>query len=280
VPQLDGKVALVTGGGRGLGRGASLELGRQRARVAVVDPFTDESGTSAADAVAREIEATGGTARGFQGSVATFDGSAAIVADVVRAFGRLDILVNFAGNFVSRNTILEIEESEWDAINAVHTTGHMASIKSAAAQMLSQGDGGRIITVSARGAFWTGGSVAYSSAKAAIMGLTASAAHELRPHGITVNCLVPSATTQLFPMDGSKRTYGGMPASIDMDPVRIGPAVAFLSSPQAADLTGCYLYASGGDIVLYPRPLTVRHSIVFARKLGQWEADELGDLLL
>jgi NAD(P)-dependent dehydrogenase (short-subunit alcohol dehydrogenase family) len=275
--QLDERVALVTGGGRGLGRGIALELVRRGAKVMVNDVYRDDAGNSAADGVVAEIGATGGEGAANYDSVASFDAGARIVRSVVDRFGKIDILVNCAGN-AAFSSVLDIEEPEWDAITAVHLTGHAACITAASAQMIGQSSPGRIITISSRGAFFSFG-VAYAAAKAGIMGLTASASVELRPHGITVNCVLPSATTQLFPTDASTRTLGGMPASLDMDPECVAPTVAFLCSDAAQEVTGRYIYASGGDLTIYTHPLLLQDSNLFVRKMGRWHLEELEDAL-
>ena len=276
MPQLDGKVALVTGGGRGLGRGISLELARRGAKVVVADFFNDDSGF-AADNTAAEITAAGGAAHPNHGNVASFEGAQAIVDETVSVFGGLDILVNCAGNFAFTG-VLEVEEAEWDSIIGVHVTGHAGCIKAASAQMAKQGRGGRIITVSSRGSFWSSG-ISYATAKAAIMGLTASMALYLKSDGITVNCVLPSATTQLFPSDGSMRTLGGMPVSHDMDPDHVAPVVAYLCTPDAGEITGKYWYSSGGDITFYTHPLMLQNTNLFVRKSGVWDVDELEQVL-
>jgi NAD(P)-dependent dehydrogenase (short-subunit alcohol dehydrogenase family) len=228
---------------------------------------------AAAEAVAEQISRAGGKAAASTESVASFAGGEAIVAAAVAAFGRLDILVNCAGNFAPTN-IPNLDEETWDSILSVHLTGHLGACRAAAAQMLRQRGPGRIVTVSSRGAFFSA-VAAYSSAKAGVMGLTAALAAELSGSGITVNCLLPSAMTQLFPAEASTRVLGAMPTSLDMDPEAMAPTVAWLCSDEAAGLTGRYFFSAGGDIGLLPQPLAVTGISTFVRKIGRWSADEI-----
>ena len=118
------------------------------------------------------------------------------------------------------------------------------------------------------------GGVAYAAAKAGIMGATASLARELQPMGITVNALLPSAETALFP--GTQPRGAGFPNAISLDPAFIAPVVAYLCTDQAMELTGQFIYVSGGDVCFYENPLQPR---VFIRKPGKWTIDELAEVL-
>lgn len=268
---LEGKVAVVTGGGRGVGRAAALELARLGAAVTVADVDRDAAG-----AVMGEIVALGGRATWRDDDVSSFAGAEAVVAATTDAFGRVDVLVTCAGNFAVSN-ILELTEEEWDSITSVHVNGHAACIKAASARMVAQGEGGRIITIGSRGAFWSPG-VAYSAAKAAVMGLTSAMSMSLRDHGITVNCVLPSARTDLFPAT-APRTFGGMPASTDMDPASVAPVIAYLASPYAEEVTGRFWYSSGGDVALYDHPFKLQDSNLLVRKTGTWDVEELDEVL-
>ena len=275
---LNGKVAVVTGGGRGIGRGVSLALAAEGAKVVVNDFFKDTEG-AAADQVVEEMTSAGGAALADYGDVSTFAGGAAIVDAAVEHFGRIDILVMCAGNFGFIPT-LDVPEDHWDLTMAVHLKGHFACSQAAARHMVAQGEGGRIITFASRGAFYMT-QPAYAAAKAGIMGLTTALAGDLGKHGITANCVLPSAGTQLFPGDDPKaRTFGGMPASRSLDPSDISPLVTYLASEEAKDITGRFMYASGGDVCVFAQPLSVRGgSNTYLRKDGRWTPHELGELL-
>ena len=275
--RLAGRVALVTGGGRGLGRGVARVLAGLGASVVVSDRFVDEAGTAAAATVAAEIEAEGGRAAADSGDIASFEGARAVVQGAVDAFGRLDILVTCAGTYAP-STILDVEQPEWEGLTAVHLVGHTGCLAAAAEVMRAQGDGGRIVTVSSRGGLF-GPQTAYSGAKAAIMGLTTAAARELEPDGITVNCLLPSALTQLFPMDASRRRFGGMPLSLFMEADDIAPVVAYLCLDEASGVTGRFVYASGADLAVYEPPLRVEGHTTFVRRTRPWTVDEVADYL-
>lgn len=284
VGSLEGQVALVTGGGRGLGRSVARALAAQGAAVAIDDIFRDEAGVSAAETTAGEIEAAGGRALALGEDVTTSAGAKAMVDQAVDRFGRLDILVCCAGNMV-RGLLQELTEQQWDSLLDLHLKGHFLSCKMALPHMLEQ-DSGRILTVSSRGAFFQvpsskrdskdvrkPPSTPYSAAKAAIMGLTTTLAVELWDTGINVNCLLPSATTQLFP-DTQPRMLGGVPASQSLDPNDVAPVAVYLCSPDARDISGKIVYASGGDLILYGEQLSTAGSRMI-RKHGRWTQEEL-----
>jgi NAD(P)-dependent dehydrogenase (short-subunit alcohol dehydrogenase family) len=277
--KLKGKSAVVTGGGNkvGIGRAVALLLAAEGAKVVVNDIGKDSSGKSAADTVVAEIVKAKGTAVANYDSVATMKGGENIIKTAVSNFGKIDILVNCAGNFFPRR-IFETTEEEWDQIMAVHLKGHFSCSKAAILEMIKQ-KSGRIINFSSRGATVGGGSAVYSVAKAGILGFTSAVAADLKEFNITVNAILPSAVTGLFPW-AKKRMEDNIPVALSTEPEYVAPMVAYLATDEAQGITGRYIYASGGDIIIYPRPLLFpADSPVFIRKDGKWTIDEIGQVL-
>jgi NAD(P)-dependent dehydrogenase (short-subunit alcohol dehydrogenase family) len=234
---LEGKVAVITGGGNGIGRAHALLFAEHGARLVVNDTGAalDGSGTSDdAAKVAQEICDGGGQAVADTTSVASFEGANAIIRHAVEEYGRIDILVNNAGILRDR-TLLKMNPEEWQEVLDVHLTGTFACLQSAARQMKDQGDGGRIInTSSSSGLLGNFGQINYGAAKAGIHAVTRIASMELARHGITVNALAPNAYTRMtrdLPgMAGrSEETFG---------PQFMAPLVCFLASDKAAHITG------------------------------------------
>lgn len=286
--RLEGQVALVTGGGRGLGRSVALRLAAEGASLVIDDMYVDDEGLPAAERVAQEIRSNGGEAIAMQEDVSTTSGGDAMVATAVERFGRLDVLVTCAGNFV-RGPIQDLTDEQWDSLVASHLRGHFVCARAATRQMLKQ-NYGRIITVGSRGAFYDlplskaatpsghkPSSTAYSAVKAGIMGFSNTLALELWETGITVNCLLPSATTQLFP-GTEPRMVGGVPPSSSLDPDFIAPVVAFLATPESEAISGKVIYASGGDVILFGSQLDMSGARM-VRTSGMWTLDELQEVL-
>lgn len=283
-----GQVALITGGGRGVGRSIALALAAEGVAVAIDDVYRDETGASAAQTTVGDIEKAGGSALALHEDVTSESGARAMVEATVKRFGRLDILVLCAGNNV-RARLQDLTEQQWDSVMNLHLKGHFLACKMALPVMLKQ-NSGRILTVGSRGAFihvpaskrtprdsHRMPTTVYSAAKAGILGLTTTLAVELWETGINVNCLLPSATTQLFP-DTKPRMVGGVPATESMNPDDLAPAAVFLCSPAAADISGKLMYAAGGDLLFYGDPLDVRGSRML-RKPGRWTQQELASVV-
>jgi NAD(P)-dependent dehydrogenase (short-subunit alcohol dehydrogenase family) len=276
---LKGKSAVVTGSGNpvGIGRAVAIAFAAEGAKVVVNDIGKDKSGKNAADIVVAEIKKAGGTAVPNYDSVATMKGGENIVKTAVSSFGKIDILVNCAGNFFPKH-IYETTEEEWDQIMAVHLKGHFACSKAAMLEMIKQ-KSGRIINFSSRGATVGGGSPVYSVAKSGILGFTSAVAADLKEFNITVNAILPSAVTGLFPW-AKKRMEDNIPVALSTEPDYVAPMVVYLATDAAQGITGRYIYASGGDICIYPQPLLLPSaSPVFIRKPGKWTAEEIGQVV-
>lgn len=272
--KLQGKAAVVTGSGSpiGIGRAVAIALAAEGASVVVNDIGKDK-----ADKVVAEIVKAGGKAIANYDSVATVQGGAGIIKTALDSFGKIDILVNCAGNFLPRR-FAETTEQEWDSIMSVHIKGHFATCKAAVPEMIKQ-KSGRIINFSSRGATVGGGSTVYSTAKAGILGFTTALAADLNEYGITVNAMLPSAVTELFPYP-KKRMEDNLPVAELTHPDYVAPTVVFLATEEAKNITGRFIYASGGDICVYPQPLMMpAGSPMFIRKIGKWTVDELARVL-
>jgi NAD(P)-dependent dehydrogenase (short-subunit alcohol dehydrogenase family) len=249
---LEGRVAIVTGSGRGIGRAHALELASHGAAVVVndfgVSLAGEGTGESPAESVVEEIVAGGGRAVANGADVADFEQAAAMVEQAISEFGGLDILVNNAG-FVRDRMLVNTSEEEWDAVIRVHLKGHFAPLRHAAAYWRSESKAGRerdarvINTSSGAGLQGSVGQATYSSAKAGIAGLTLVAASELGRYGVTVNAIAPVARTRMT--EGAFETASSLP-----DPADNSPVVAWLASVEARDITGRVIEVEGGKITL------------------------------
>jgi NAD(P)-dependent dehydrogenase (short-subunit alcohol dehydrogenase family) len=281
VPSLDGKVAIVTGAGRGIGREHALALARAGAAVVVNDLGATLAGEGAdatpAQQVVAEIEGLGGRAVANGANVADWAEAEAMVHQAVDELGGLDILVNNAG--ITRDRMLvNMTEDEWDDVIAVHLKGHFAPTRHAAAYWRERVKAGeevraRVInTSSPSGVFGNVGQTNYGAAKAGIAALTVIAAQELQRYGVTVNCLAPNARTRM-----TEATFGEIPKPDDgfdtMDPANIAPVVVALCADEAQAITGQCFFVYGGSVNAL-RPWDAGE--VFARD-GIWDADELLD---
>jgi len=249
---LEGKVAIVTGAGGGLGRSHALVFAQEGAKVVVNDPGVsrDGAGTNSkmADAVVAEIKKAGGEAVANYDSVATTEGAEAIIKTAVDKFGRVDILVNNAG-ILRDKTILNMTDDMWDLVLAVHLRGTFACTRAAARLMKEKGGGGRIInTTSLAGLKGNFGQSNYSAAKAGIYGLTLTAAQEFGKEGITVNVIAPLAKTRMT------EDIDTIPAEYRAEDV--SPVVLFLASDLAKDVTGRVFGVHGRHLFEYKMEMT------------------------
>jgi NAD(P)-dependent dehydrogenase (short-subunit alcohol dehydrogenase family) len=254
--RLDGRVAVVTGAGRGLGRAHALALAAMGASVLVNDLGSDLRGRGAnrgeADAVVAEISACGGTAKADHHDVASIGGGRAVVEAAIGAFERVDIVVNNAGFADGSGTIEQPIEPELDAQLNVHLRAALGSMSAAFPGMRERGYGRIINTVSevaldARFA----GPLAYGAAKAALWSATLAAAAQGQPHGITVNAISPAARTRINAELLDEGFRDGASKGLDLAPGHVAAVVAYLASPAAADITGRVLHVAGGAIREY-----------------------------
>jgi NAD(P)-dependent dehydrogenase (short-subunit alcohol dehydrogenase family) len=248
---LEGKVAVVTGAGGGIGREHALALAREGARVVVNDVGSDRHGggrgAQMADSVVAEIKAAGGEAAASYDSVASREGADGILWTALNRFGRIDVLVNNAGILRDR-TLLNMSDEDLDRVLDVHLRGTFFCMQAAARAMKVQGQGGRIVnTTSLSGMLGNFGQGNYAAAKAGIYGLTRVAALELQRAGITVNAIAPVAltrmTSDLAMMKGANER--------DLGPQHVAPVVVFLASDLAADVTGQVVGVHGGKLFVY-----------------------------
>jgi NAD(P)-dependent dehydrogenase (short-subunit alcohol dehydrogenase family) len=276
---LDGKVAIVTGGGRGIGRGHARLLAEHGARVVVNDLGSAMEGgghdTAPANSVVGEIVSAGGEAIANGDDVATFDGARALIAQAIAEWGRLDILVNNAG--IIRDAIsFKMDEATFDSVVNVHVKGHFSTCRFAAEHWhdrskAGEAVAGRIInTVSESGLHGQPGQLNYSAAKGAILSMTLVLARELRRYGVTANFIAPRAKTRLTAtMDIAGEFMNGP----EWDPENIAPMVVFLASDAAADVSGQVFVVFGPNVYLMEGWQMV--SELHREGDGRWTPEEL-----
>jgi NAD(P)-dependent dehydrogenase (short-subunit alcohol dehydrogenase family) len=281
---LDGKVAVVTGAGRGIGRAIALMLADQGARVVVADyggaVDARKAGTSdAAEEVVREITAAGYQAVPSAEDISTLEGGQRVVQAALDHFGRLDAMVCCAGIMVQRY-LWELSESDWDDVIAVHLKGHFSCARAAAEVMMPQGSG-RLVFFSS-GAF-AGVPIqpSYATAKAGILGFTWSTAAALASYGITTNCVIPSAATRMsdktfsefLPLsdEPGELVRSDLAGGTPRDPANIAPLVAYLLTDAASNINGQIFRAVGYEIA---RMSEIDFSRVMTSE-GPWDLESL-----
>ncbi|MDQ3645442.1 MAG: SDR family oxidoreductase [Actinomycetota bacterium] len=279
MPSLDGKVAIITGAGRGIGREHALALAKAGAKIVVNDLGGSAAGegkdTTPAQSVADEIKAQGGEATANYDNVADFQGAANLVKQAIGDFGRLDILINNAGILRDR-MLVSMTEEEWDAVIAVHLKGHFAPTHHAANYWRQQSKAGTVVngrvinTSSPSGVFGNVGQSNYGAAKAGIAAFTIITAQELGRYGVTVNCLAPNARTRM-----TENIFAGMDAPADgydpLDPANISPVVVALCSDDAQNITGQCFFIYGGTVNI----LKPWDTGTVVKKDDYWNPDEL-----
>jgi NAD(P)-dependent dehydrogenase (short-subunit alcohol dehydrogenase family) len=279
----DGRVAIVTGGGRGIGRAHALALASEGARVVVndLDVAVDGSksqGSSAAEVV-EQIRDAGGHATVNTDDVASWPGAERLVRSAIDSFGRLDSLVCNAGNLLDR-PLVDMSEHDWGTVVSVHLNGHAAPLHHAArhwrsiAERTGEPSGGRaVLTTSGAGLWGDPWRTNYSSAKAGIAMLGRTAAAELTAYGVSVNVIAPFARTRMTVQLDPGLEQLPPPGEFDpFDAANISPLVVWLSADHAVDVTGEIFEVHGGHIGLVTPPR--RGSQVGAER--SWEPSELG----
>jgi len=283
--RLVGKVAIVTGAGRGIGRAEAMLLAREGASVVVNDLGGGPTGGGADNNVAsqtvEEIRRAGGKAIANFDNVATIDGGARIIRSAIDAFGRLDILINNAG-IVRPRIIYNMSESDWDDVIAVHLKGHFATTRTAAPIFREQKSGVIVNTASESGLGHLGQS-SYSAAKEGIVGFTRTIARDLGKFNVRCNAIRPRAATRLLDeaavqamqrtreMMGERGVPVPMPNPLDQKPEQVAALAVWLCTDAAANVNG-RTFVVGGELVgLYPEPEPVRTMI----HEGGWDLDSL-----
>ncbi|MEV6245994.1 SDR family oxidoreductase [Streptomyces sp. NPDC051742] len=281
-----GRVVIVTGAGRGLGRAHALAFAAEGAKVVVNDLGVAPDGSGGesgpAQRVVDEITASGGEAVAHGGDIATSDGAASLITTALAAFGRVDTLVNNAG-FLRDRMLVNLDEDEWDAVVRVHLKGHFLPLKYATAHWRAETKAGRtpearvIHTSSGAGLLGSVGQGNYAAAKAGIVGLTLVAAAEAGRYGVQVNAIAPAARTRM-----TERTFAETMAAPEggafdaMAPENVSPLVVWLGSAASAGVTGRVFETEGGRITVMegwrPGPT--------ADKGARWTPAEAGEATL
>jgi NAD(P)-dependent dehydrogenase (short-subunit alcohol dehydrogenase family) len=277
---LSGRVAIITGAGRGIGRAHALRFAAQGAKVVVNDLGGGADGTGSdatlATRVVEEIRATGGDAVANHDDVTTWDGARRLIETAVEAFGDLHVLVNNAGILRDR-MLVNMSEEEWDAVIRVHLKGHFCTTRWAAVHWRQRSkEGGPvqasvINTSSASGLFGNPGQTNYGAAKMGIAAFTMIANRELARYGVRVNAIAPAARTRLTGQDDGA-TAPAAPGFDEMDPGNVSPFVAYLGTADCP-IDGRVFLVWGGRIELF-QPWAIVDTLV---KDGQWTVEELAE---
>ncbi len=270
---LDGKVAVVTGGGTGIGRAVSLDLAAAGAKVVVNDYGVSVDGrdpsSEPANQVVSEIEKNGGTALAIPESVATMAGGRAVVDLALKQFGDLHIVVCCAG-ILRERMIFNMSEEEWDAVIAVHLKGHFTVMQPATRHMREKKAGCLIGFTSTAGLEGSPGQPNYSAAKEGIVGLMRSTALAMAKYGVRCNVISPTADTRMTQrLPGERRAL-----STATPPEAIAPVVTFLASDRAAHITGQIVGVRGPEVTLFSHPAPVRTITTD----GTWTGETLAEV--
>ena len=300
---LEGRAAIVTGAGRGIGRGVALQLAAEGASVVVSDigGAVDGTGgsTTPAEEVVQEIRSGGGTAVPAYDSVAEFDSAAKIVQTAIVNFGRIDILCHVAGILRDR-MVFNMTEEEWDGVLQVHLYGAFNMVRNAVPHMVKQRYG-RIVLFSSGSGLGASGQANYASAKEGMVGLARALARELAPYGISINAVYPGGATrmtasvpestrqlrqQMSSASAASAAGARAPAMVAQGPPIEGPPeardadtnapkAAYLCTEAGGAITGQVIGVSGWPMTLY----SPRHVTKSIHKNGRWTLDELDRLI-
>ncbi|MFF3766402.1 SDR family oxidoreductase [Streptomyces sp. NPDC001922] len=282
----NGRVVVVTGAGRGLGRAHALAFAAEGARVVVNDLGVGPDGAGGSSGPAQhvvdEIRAAGGEAVAHTGDIATATGAASLVTTALDAFGRLDTLVNNAG-FLRDRMLVNLDEDDWDAVVRVHLTGHFLPLRHAAAHWRAEAKAGRapearvINTSSGAGLLGSVGQGSYSAAKAGIVALTLVAAAEMGRYGIQVNAVAPAARTRMTERTFEEAMAAPGDGAFDaMAPENVSPLVVWLGSAGSAGVTGRVFEAEAGRITV----MEGWRAGPTVDKGARWTPAEAGDVAL
>jgi NAD(P)-dependent dehydrogenase (short-subunit alcohol dehydrogenase family) len=281
----EGRVVIVTGAGRGLGRAHALAYAAEGAHVVVNDLGVGLDGMPGPDSPARqvagEIRAAGGEAVAHGGDVATTEGAASLIRTALETYGHLDTLVNNAG-FLRDRMLVNLDEDDWDAVLRVHLKGHFLPLKHAAAHWRAEAKAGRtpvarvVNTSSGAGLLGSVGQGNYSAAKAGIVGMTLVAAAEMGRYGVQVNAIAPAARTRMTEPTFAEAMATPGTGFDAMAPENVSPLVVWLGSAASAGVTGRVFETEGGRITVMegwrPGPTADRGA--------RWTPSEAGEATL
>ncbi|NKR92857.1 SDR family NAD(P)-dependent oxidoreductase [Rhodococcus hoagii] len=284
---LDGRVVIITGAGRGIGRAHALAFAAEGAKVVVNDIGVggdgSNTGETPAEQVVAEIKAAGGEAVTNGDDVASWEGAQNLIQTALDNFGRLDVLVNNAG-FLRDRMLVGMSEEEWDAVIRVHLKGHFAPLRHAASYWRAESKAGRpvdariINTSSGAGLQGSIGQGNYAAAKAGIAEMTIQAAAELKNYGVSVNAIAPAARTRMTVGAGGAMAEAMAAPEEGFDamaPENISPLVVWLGSAESKDVTGRVFEVEGGKITVAEG---WRHGPT-QDKGDRWDPKELGPVV-
>lgn len=284
----DGRVVIVTGAGRGIGREHALAFAAEGAKVVVNDLGAgidgNDVGEHPAEQVVAEIKAAGGEAVVNGNDISSWDGAKELIQQAIDTFGGLDVLVNNAG-FLRDKMLVGMSEEEWDKVTGVHLKGHFAPMRHAAEYWRAESKAGRpraarvINTSSGAGLFGSVGQGNYATAKAGIALLTIQTAAEMKGYGVTANAIAPAARTRMTTSAGegmASQMAAPEDGSFDaMDPANVSPLVVWLGSEESGDVNGRVFEVEGGKVTVcdgWQRAAS-------EDKGGKWDPAELGSVV-